>query len=109
MALSRSISHKQLYPTNSHLSQSCATSSAMTIACDESSTMVCRVEAAGNRGAIDHALKTGMPEVLRANDQLKRERKLGKVFLVNSCPYYAPLYICHKLAISDLACSRREQ
>lgn len=44
----------------------------------------CRVEAAGNRRVIDDLLKADMLEVLRANDQLKRERKLGKVFMVSS-------------------------
>ena len=44
--------------------------------------LVCRVEAGGNRRVIDDLLKADMLEVLRANDQLKRERKLGKVFLV---------------------------
>ena len=42
-----------------------------------------RVEAGGNRRVIDDLLKAEMLEVLRANDQLKRERKLGKVFLVS--------------------------
>lgn len=43
----------------------------------------CRVEAAGNRRVIDDLLKADMLEVLRANDQLKRERKLGRVFMVS--------------------------
>ena len=46
-------------------------------------TFMCRVEAGGNRRVIDDLLKSNMLEVLRANDQLKRERKLGKVFLVS--------------------------
>ena len=33
---------------------------------------------------IDDLLKADMLEVLRANDQLKRERKLGKVFMVST-------------------------
>ena len=33
---------------------------------------------------IDDLLKADMLEVLRANDQLKRERKLGKVFMVSN-------------------------
>ena len=44
----------------------------------------CRVEAGGNRRVIDDLLKADMLEVLRANDQLKRERKLGKVFMVST-------------------------
>ena len=43
-----------------------------------------RVEAGGNRRVIDDLLKADMLEVLRANDQLKRERKLGKVFMVST-------------------------
>ena len=60
------------------------------------------MEAGGNRRVIDELLKTDMLEVLRANDQLKRERKLGKVFLVrhNACvtlesmlPFALPLVV----------------
>ena len=52
---------------------------------------MCRVEAGGNRRVIDDLLKSNMLEVLRANDQLKRERKLGKVFLVS----HLLLYVVH--------------
>ena len=41
---------------------------------------MCRIEAGRNRKVVDELLRTDMLEVLRANDQLNRERKLGKVF-----------------------------
>lgn len=50
----------------------------------DDTSSVCRVDAGGNRRVIDDLLKADMLEVLRANDQLKRERKLGKVFLVHT-------------------------
>ena len=37
---------------------------------------------------IDDLLKAEMLEVLRANDQLKKERQLGKVFLVSACCFF---------------------
>lgn len=49
-----------------------------------STVILCRVEAGGNRRVIDDLLKADMLEVLRANDQLKRERQLGKVFWVSA-------------------------
>ncbi|DBA74244.1 TPA: Inositol polyphosphate phosphatase-like 1b [Trebouxia sp. C0004] len=51
-----------------------------------------RVETGGNRRVVDGVLKmTGLTEderlnVLRNNDQLKKERELGKVFLVRPSP-----------------------
>ena len=53
---------------------------------------MCRVETGGNRRVVDGVLKmTGLTEderlnVLRNNDQLKKERELGKVFLVSPSP-----------------------
>ena len=52
---------------------------------------MCRVETGGNRRVVDGVLKmTGLTEderlnVLRGNDQLKKEREVGKVFLVPLC------------------------
>jgi len=54
--------------------------------------VMCRVETGGNRRVVDGVLKmTGLTEderlnVLRNNDQLKKERELGKVFLVSPSP-----------------------
>ena len=54
--------------------------------------VMCRVETGGNRRVVDGVLKmTGLTEderlnVLRNNDQLKKERELGKVFLVRPSP-----------------------
>ena len=44
---------------------------------------MCCSRVQGNRRAVDFAMKEGMYEVLRANDQLRREMAKGNVFKVS--------------------------
>ena len=68
---------------------------------------MCRVETGGNRRVVDGVLKmTGLTEderlnVLRNNDQLKKERDLGKVFLVSPSPLFPLKYLDMHLALSS--------
>ena len=68
---------------------------------------MCRVETGGNRRVVDGVLKmTGLTEderlnVLRNNDQLKKERELGKVFLVSPSPLFPLKYLDMHLALSS--------